>query len=944
MEPAVARWIERRLAPTLAVCLALVLLEARLLPEAYTLWASNLLQLSLAVWASWASFRAGARERGLPRWFFGLFGLGLALWSLAQGILTLTGSATPPRLLVAVQDAIFVSSTAPLIAACALRPHRPRPGALGLAADVGLLCVLTFFIQVYFPFARQALGGPDSSPPALFVNPQRLMLLAGMLLFLRRGSSGDWRRLYDELGLAIAVYAGLGMLPNLDLVAGTYRPGLSDLPWSVPFLWLALAASDWQPREHEAAGTDEVDLAGWEAGDWKEARRGSTLALAAVVLVPAVHQLATLATLGTPVAPELAELRSRIALVGTLVVGGLYLVRQLHILRRVAGTQRAREERFRALVENSADAIGVVDGQGRLSYLSASSQRVTGHAPDELMLGSPLELVPPGEVDTLRRALAQVGAQPRASARGMLHYRHKDGSLRHGMIDAVNRLDSPAVAGIVLHLRDVTDERRAEEERQKSLSLLEATLESTADGILVIDRDGRIERSNQRFAALWRVPADVLAARDDARARDYVLEQLQEPQAFQDGVRALEAQPEAESFDTLRFKDGRVFERYSLPQRLAGEAVGRVWSFRDVSERAHAEEAMARLVAIIEATPDFVATCDAGLRPLYLNRAGRRMVGIGDEQPLAPSIAELHPPGARERLLAEAVPAALRDGVWSGETALCHRDGSDVPVLQVVLAHRSADGEVDFLSTIARDISQRMRSEQALRRSHTMAALGSLVAGVAHEVRNPLFGISSTLDAFEARLAGRDDHVPYARVLREQLDRMTGLMNDLLEYAKPTRLEPTQGRLDRVVASALAGCAELWKRAGVSVETRVPAELPPLRMDERRLTQALQNLLENAVQHSPAGGRVALEARQLRGRGGSWVECTVEDEGAGFTPSDLPHLFEPFYTRRPGGTGLGLSIVHRILTDHGGTIAAANRAERGARFTLTLPVVAEAAP
>jgi signal transduction histidine kinase len=290
------------------------------------------------------------------------------------------------------------------------------------------------------------------------------------------------------------------------------------------------------------------------------------------------------------------------------------------------------------------------------------------------------------------------------------------------------------------------------------------------------------------------------------------------------------------------------------------------------------------------------------------------------------------------------VPAALRDGVWSGETALRHRDGSEVPVLQVVLAHCSADGEVDFLSTIARDISQRMRSEQELRRSHTMAALGSLVAGVAHEVRNPLFGISSTLDAFEARLAGREDHVPYARVLREQLDRMTGLMNDLLEYAKPTRLELTQGRLDRVVASALAGCAELRRRAGVHVETRVPAELPPLRMDERRLTQAFQNLLENAVQHSPAGGRVALEARQLDGRGGSWIECTVEDEGAGFTPSDLPHIFEPFFTRRPGGTGLGLSIVHRIMTDHAGTIAAANRAERGAVFTLTLPVVAEAAP
>jgi signal transduction histidine kinase len=264
-------------------------------------------------------------------------------------------------------------------------------------------------------------------------------------------------------------------------------------------------------------------------------------------------------------------------------------------------------------------------------------------------------------------------------------------------------------------------------------------------------------------------------------------------------------------------------------------------------------------------------------------------------------------------------------------------------VLQVVLAHRSPDGEVDFLSTIARDISQRQRAEQELRRTHTMAALGSLVAGVAHEVRTPLFGISSTLDAFEARFAGSQDHAPYVRVLREQLERLTSLMNDLLEYAKPPRLELRRGRLDGVVAAAEAACAALVQRAGVRIDTRVPGDLPLLRMDARRLAQVFQNLLENAVQHSPRGARVLVEARLVQDGTLGRVECRVEDDGPGFPPGDLPHLFEPFFTRRPGGTGLGLSIVHRILADHGGTIAAANRSERGARFTLTFPIAAEAA-
>ena len=100
------------------------------------------------------------------------------------------------------------------------------------------------------------------------------------------------------------------------------------------------------------------------------------------------------------------------------------------------------------------------------------------------------------------------------------------------------------------------------------------------------------------------------------------------------------------------------------------------------------------------------------------------------------------------------------------------------------------------------------------------------------------------------------------------------------------------------------------------------------------------DLLENAVQHSPAGGRVFLSAGVPSDTSGAWLECSIEDEGPGFEASDLPHLFEPFVTRRRGGTGLGLSIVHRVVADHGGTIEAGNRSQGGARFTVRLPVTA----
>src|SRR5262245_40108818 len=156
-----------------------------------------------------------------------------------------------------------------------------------------------------------------------------------------------------------------------------------------------------------------------------------------------------------------------------------------------------------------------------------------------------------------------------------------------------------AVVGCVGAAMDVTTQQKTTEQLRRSVSLLQATLDATADGILVVDREARVAAHNRRFLTLWRVPPPLMTAGDDRALLSFVADQLEDPKAFVDTVGNLYASPELEAFDVLRFGDGRVFERYSMPQLVEGEVAGRVWSFRDVSER---ERLLRRAMFLADAT------------------------------------------------------------------------------------------------------------------------------------------------------------------------------------------------------------------------------------------------------------------------------------------------------------------------------------------------------
>jgi diguanylate cyclase (GGDEF)-like protein/PAS domain S-box-containing protein len=256
----------------------------------------------------------------------------------------------------------------------------------------------------------------------------------------------------------------------------------------------------------------------------------------------------------------------------------------------VAGDEIAR---FRSLMQNAASVTMLLTPDGEVESSSGAITRILGIDQEWLEHRPLTDTIDAGDHDAFLDALRAVqDVDPDAAPVPVtieLRFAHASGERVPFSLTLTNLLDDPTVEGLVVTGHDITDRVAAEAELRESNSVLAATLESTADGILVVDRTGRITSWNTRFAEMWRMPAEVLEARDDSAALGFVIEQLRDPAAFVAKIQGVYDEPDSQSHDVLEFVDGRVFERDSLPQRIDGEVVGRVWSFRDVTEHRRLE-------------------------------------------------------------------------------------------------------------------------------------------------------------------------------------------------------------------------------------------------------------------------------------------------------------------------------------------------------------------
>ncbi len=515
---------------------------------------------------------------------------------------------------------------------------------------------------------------------------------------------------------------------------------------------------------------------------------------------------------------------------------------------------------------------------------------------------------------------------------------------------------------------DITERKEAEVGLARSAALNQAIFDSSADGILVVDTTGRIQTHNRLLVDLGLIPAAALASRSLEHTLDHLRDQLLDPAGFRERTADLARQSDHHHFDILAFRDGRVFHRHSRPLVVAGETVGRVWSFRETTAERRAALALReneeRFRGVFDQSPiPILITSPIDGRVVEANAASLALFDFSREEVTARTTTELglwSDSTQRDEFLTQLRATGKVHGM---EITLRTRHGALVHLLCTGTLLTLGDRQLILSSAIditARKQAEtaRARLEQSLRQSQKMESLGTLAGGIAHDFNNVLTGIFGFTDLARMSLPPDDPARGWLDQVSTTSQRAKDLVRQILTFSRRSEGDRIAQHLQAVVEEALRLLRSTLP-AMVELDFRISKSAPPALADATQIHQIVMNLCTNAWHALPAtGGRIVVTLEgceitpaQATASGdlaaGPYLRLSVSDNGSGMGPAVAERIFEPFFTTKESGkgSGLGLAVVHGIVQSHGGTIHLDTAPGRGTRFDLYFPaIVAGPAP
>jgi len=350
---------------------------------------------------------------------------------------------------------------------------------------------------------------------------------------------------------------------------------------------------------------------------------------------------------------------------------------------------------------------------------------------------------------------------------------------------------------------------------------------------------------------------------------------------------------------------------------------------------------------VLAGLPDAVIAVDTSLRIVFWNAAAEVLTERSARRAEGRYLKEVFPPDTSVvRRLGETVSTG--ESRSEAEGFVDRGENRRVPVSLVTAPLFARDGSVEGAVGVLRDLSRVRQLEAEVRRGETLAAAGRMAVGLAHEVRNPLGAIRGAVQLLKRELGADTRLAEYTDVLLTEVDRVNRIIEMLLDLARPVQLRLVPLNLHQLLERIAMLHEEACRERKVALVRSYDPSLPPILGDEDQLVQVFHNLVRNAIDAMPSGGRLTLTTRvslnPLFGKidlgvgQRSMVEAKVVDEGAGIPVEVRSRIFDPFFTTKDKGLGLGLAVCHRILEEHRGAIQVESDAGRGTVVTCFLPI------
>lgn len=486
----------------------------------------------------------------------------------------------------------------------------------------------------------------------------------------------------------------------------------------------------------------------------------------------------------------------------------------------------------------------------------------------------------------------------------------------------------------------------------RSLALTQATLDSTADGILVIDKAGKVTGFNQKFLGIWNLPPSLIESRHYDSMINAVLWQLKDPGEFNAKFKELSEEFESESHDVVEFVDGRVFERLSQPQMIDGRSAGRVWSFRDVTEQRQAEGKIREQASLLDLATDAIFVCDMDHKVTFWNKGCEALFGWESHEVMnRPVTSFLY---VDLELLQDSLGTLKQAGDWNGEAILKSRDGKEITVNSRLTLVRGQGEEPKSVLAINTDITDRKEMEARFLRTQRMECIGTMASGVAHDLNNILSPVMIAVPMLRESLAG-DEAVGLVNNIEVSAKRGAEIVKQLLAFGRGVEGEKSVVPLAHMVNEIGKIIGETFPK-NIAIKTRIPKELWSVVGDSTHIHQVLLNLCINARDAMPDGGDLVIAVDNVdvddsfprpdtEAKNGCYVHLQVSDTGGGIPHDILEKIFDPFFTTKEHGhgTGLGLSTVLGIARSHGGFVNVSSEADQGTTFSVFLPATEDVA-